>query len=316
MPEEQKNTPEMNKEEKDLANFESEMNNAKDSSSAEKVVKEKLEWGKAKLVAKNFDKVAEKVKDSETLKSFVNKIDEKGCLNEMACSLKSVKNAETVKFVVDKVINSTDEKCVKEYAKNVDWGVINKIWSKSAKEFINKIEEIGSLNSMASCIYKLNDAEIINHTMEKVNKSDKNCVKDFSRNIDGKTLNKLEPNNAKWFIDKIEEAWSLKNIASKINTIKDKDVVNYTVNKVTEKWDEYCLKEFSKNLGTNALKSMKVDDINSFARKSLMKWGNECAKAMESNKALMSKIDKWTSSLIKEYANEADNALDKQLDNI
>jgi hypothetical protein len=43
MPEEQKNTPEMNKEEKDLANFESEMNNAKDSSSAEKVVKEKLE---------------------------------------------------------------------------------------------------------------------------------------------------------------------------------------------------------------------------------------------------------------------------------
>ena len=316
MPEEQKNTPEMNKEEKDLANFESEMNNAKDSSSAEKVVKEKLEWGKAKLVAKNFDKVAEKVKDSEKLKSFVNKIDEKGCLNEMAWSLKSVKNAETVKFVVDKVTNSTDEKCVKEYAKNIDGGVINKIWSKSAKEFINKIEEIGSLNSMASCIYKLNDAEIINHTMAKVNKSDKNCVKDFSRNIDGKTLNKLEPNNAKWFIDKVEEAWSLKNIASKINTIKDKDVVNYTVNKVTEKWDEYCLKEFSKNLGTNALKSMKVDDINSFARKSLMKWGNECAKAMESNKALMSKIDKWTSSLIKEYANEADTALNSQLENI
>ena len=317
MPEEQKKAPEMNEEQKDLANFEGEISKAKDASSAEKIVKEKLDGGKANVVAKSFDKVAGKVKDKERLKTLVNSIEEKWCLKEMAGTLKNVKNAEVVKHVIEKVSKSSDRNCVEQFANNMDSWTMNRLEPNTAKAFINKIEEGWFLNSMANCIRNIANVEVVKHAFEKVNKtSDRNCVEQFSRNVDGNTLNKLEPNNAKWFINKVEEAWSLKNMATKINSVKDKDVVSYTVKKVTEKWDQYCLKEFSKNLGPNVINSMNTKDIHAFARKSLMKWGAECASAMEWNKTLMNKLDAWTKSLITEYANQADNNLSKQLDNI
>ena len=314
---EQQKNPEVNEEQKDLAKFEGDINNAKNSSEAEKIVKENIDSGKAWIVAKNFDKVANKINDPKKLDGIINSLDVKGCLDWVANAINKVTDPNVINNIINRVNKSSDANCVKKFSEKVSSKTINKLDDKNAKEFISKIDSVWALKNIANCVKDFVNSEVVKHTFDKVNKSsDSGCVKEFAKNIDANAINKVEPNNAKGFINKVVDAWCLSSMAKCINKINDKDVVQYTVNKVTEKWDAVCLKEFSKNLGVNSVNSMDSKWLDAFARKSLMKWGNECAKVMESNKALMGKIDKWTSSLIKEYAGQADATLDKQLDNI
>ena len=314
---EQQKNPEVNEEQKDLAKFEGDLNKAKTPAAAEKIVKDCIDSGKAWVVAKSFDKVANKIKEPEKLNGIINSLDIKGCLDWVANVVNNITDPKVINSLIGRVNKSADSNCVKKFSEKVNANTINKLDDKNAKEFINKIDSVWALKNIANCVKNFVNSEVMKHTFDKVNKtSDKGCIKEFANNIDASAINKIEPNNAKGFINKVVESWCLSSMARCINKINDKDVVQYTVNKVTEKWDAVCLKEFSKSLGVNSINSMDSKWLNAFARKSLMKWGNECAKVMESNTALMKKLDKWTSSLIKEYAGQADATLDKQLDNI
>ena len=315
--EQQKPSTEFLADEKAEKEFVDDLKISKSSSEAEKIVKENIDSGKAWIVAKNFDKVANKINDPKKLDGIINSLDVKGCLDWVANVINKVTDPNVINNIISRVNKSSDANCVKKFSEKVSSNTINKLDDKNAKEFISKIDSVWALKNIANCVKDFVNSEVVKHTFDKVNKSsDSGCVKEFANKIDANAINKIEPNNAKGFINKVVDAWCLSSMAKCINKINDKDVVQYTVNKVTEKWDAVCLKEFSKNLGVNSVNSMDSKWLDAFARKSLMKWGNECAKVMESNKALMGKIDKWTSSLIKEYAGQADATLDKQLDNI
>ena len=314
---EQQKNPEVNEEQKDLAKFEGDLNKAKTPAAAEKIVKDCIDSGKAWVVAKSFDKVANKIKEPEKLNGIINSLDVKGCLDWVANVVNNITDPKLINSLISRVNKSTDSNCVKKFSEKANANTINKLDDKNAKEFINKVDSSWALKNIALSVKNLVNSEVVKHAFDKVNKSsDEGCVKEFAKNIDANAINKIEPNNAKGFINKVVDAWCLSSMSKCINKINDKDVVQYTVNKVTEKWDPVCLKEFSKDLGPNAINSMDSKWLNAFARKSLMKWGNECAKAMESNTALMSKLDKGTSSLIKEYAGQDDAQLAKDLDNI
>jgi hypothetical protein len=75
------------------------------------------------------------------------------------------------------------------------------------------------------------------------------------------------------------------------------------------------LKSISKDIDESVIKTMDSKELHTFARKSLMKGWPDCAIAMAWNKELMKHLDEGTSSLVKEYAKDADaeNVL-KQLD--
>ena len=296
------------------SDFLKDLANSTDSKKADTLVNKKLNEWKTDLVAKNFDKVASKINDTKKLKWYVNKIEEKWNLSSLSKSVNYIMSSEVVKHIMDKVSNSIDANVVDSFSKNCSADVINKLDAKWAKQYINNVDKFGCLQNMASWINKISNKEVVKDVIEKVNDShDGNVVTKFAKSITAPTINKIEPNNAISFVNNVAEKWGIGQMASKISGISNKEVSKNIVNKVTEKWDSVALKTISNNLDEWTITSMNKSEINKFARKSLMKGGQECAVAMAWNNHLMKKLDEGTSSLIMEQANSADADLKKNL---
>ena len=307
MPESEKKVSELSESQKEEVDFVDALSKSSDGKTAEKLIKEKLDWGKSDIVAKNFSKIEDKIKDSSKLNWYVNKIESDWNLKSLSTSINSLKSTAVIRNIMKKVSSSNDSEVVKEFSKSTKVETINSMDSNDAKNYINNVDKFGCLQNIANWFSKIENKEVFKTAVEKVNDSqDSKVVTEFSKNTSASAINKMEPNNALWYIKKVSEKWDINCLASKIKNISNKEISKNIVNAVTEKGNPVALKSISKDIDESVIKTMDSKDLHTFARKSLMKGWPDCAIAMAWNKELMKHLDEGTSSLVKEYAKDAD----------